>query len=73
MLTKESLEKDIPVMLSRHPAKYDGTKFVTRGVYIDRDVIERCAEKGISVARVFSTLGNQALREYLDSIEKEKK
>ena len=70
MLTKDALEKDIPVMISRHPAKYDGTKFVTRGVYIDRDVIERCAEKGISVARVFSTLGNQAMREYLDYIEK---
>ena len=70
MLTKDALDKEIPVMISRHPAKYDGTKFVTRGVYIDRDVIERCAEKGISVARVFSTLGNQAMREYLDHIEK---
>lgn len=70
MLTKDSIEKEIPIMLSRHPARYDGTKFVTRGVYVDRDVIERCSEKGISVARLFSTLGNQACREYLDSIEK---
>ena len=71
MLTKEALDKEIPVMLSRHPSKYDPTKFQTRGVYIGRDLIERCAEKGISVARVFSTLGNRALQEYLDSIEKE--
>ena len=72
MLTQESLEKEIPVMLSRHPSKYDGNKFVTRGVYVDRDLIERCAEKGISVARVFSTLGNRALEEYLNHIEGEK-
>ena len=69
MLTEEALKTEIPVMLSRHPAKYDGNRFVIRGVYIDKDLIDRCSEKGISMARVFSTLGNKAVEEYLNYID----
>ena len=71
LLDKTALKNDVPVMLSRHPARYNPLTYQTRGVYIERDLIERCQEKGVSVAKVFSTLGNQALREYLESIEKE--
>lgn len=73
LLDKTALEKEVPVMLSRHPARYNPLVYITRGVYVERELIERCQEKGVSMAKVFSTLGNQALREYLDSIEKEKK
>lgn len=69
LFDKKALKEEVPVLLSRHPAKYDGKRFVTRGVYVDRDVIERCAERGISVARLFSTLGNKVVAEYLDNLE----
>lgn len=70
LFDKKALKEEVPVLLSSHPAKYDGKRFVTRGVYVDRDVIERCAERGISVARLFSTLGNKVVAEYLDNLEK---
>lgn len=70
LLDKAALKTEIPVLLSRHPARYDGLKYVVRGVYIERELIERCAEKGMSMAKVFSTLGNLALKEYLDDVDK---
>ena len=72
IIDHKAFVSEIPTLISRNPSRYNPKHFTVRGVYVRNDLIQRCKESGISMAKIFSTLGNKALEEYLDEELKKK-